>query len=329
MGRDRLLGEHHRIRGSREDRAGLAHPRAQRHVPQRVPDARRGRPHRVVPRRGATDPRHRRRPRLVAGRDDRHHRAARGRTGAPAGARAPPGVDRAHPRDRLPRVRRRGSRQVLPQSAGGADLGVHGRRMDLDGRLLGRPAPPRRSRTRPRPGHRVGSHPSALLGRVPLPARRRCLRVGPGRSVLPAAGPGRARSLAGSAVRRDGTQGGRGAAAGERARPERDRRAPARDRVSRAARRPAVRHPLRESAGSGDARLHAGGMDDERGRLLGGAHPPRGRPERPCRQRARERDQGTVRRRVPDPARRRLLPLGPRRGDVRCPTWRVGGGRAS
>ena len=124
-------------------------------------------------------------------------------------------------------------------------------------RLLGRPAPPRRSRTGPRPGHRVGSHPSAVLGRVPLPARRRRLRVAPGRGVLPAAGPGRARSLAGSAVRRDGAQGGRGAAAGERARPERDRRAPARDRLPRAARRPAVRHPLRESAGSGDARLHA------------------------------------------------------------------------
>ena len=42
-------------------------------------------------------------------------------------------------------------REVLPQPAGGADLRVHRRGMDLDARLLGRPAPPRRSRTRSSP----------------------------------------------------------------------------------------------------------------------------------------------------------------------------------
>ena len=83
----------------------------------------------------------------------------------------------------------------------------------MDGRpTSGLTGPPRRSR-RVLAQTTIGSHQSALLGRVPLPARRRCT-VGPGRSGPPAAGPGRARGLAGSAARRDGTQGGRGAAAG-------------------------------------------------------------------------------------------------------------------
>ncbi len=125
-------------------------------------------------------------------------------------------------------------------------------------------------------------------------------------------------------VRRDGAQGGRGAAASQRARPQRHGRAPAGDRLPRAAGRSAltgiyISPQVQEILGFTAEEWIAGEPDF----WLEHIHPDDVAGGR-RRQRARERDEGAVRADYRFRHADGSLPLGPRRGHVRARRrWRV------
>ena len=122
----------HRVPGRAMERARLlarAHPpgrpgagpsreqrgeRQRRAVPPGLPDDRRRRSDRLVPRRVATDPRRRRPAALLAGRDGRHHGSEGSRGAASAGRGALPLDRRADAGDRVPGtpVERRGAQRL-------------------------------------------------------------------------------------------------------------------------------------------------------------------------------------------------------------------------
>ena len=152
-------------------------------------------------------------PLVVAGRHGRHHRADGGRGATPPGAGTPPSADRPHPGGRLRGGAGRRPDEVLPQPAGRADLRLHGRGVDLDARLLGRSRPPRRPR-----GGRGAYDAAARIARIDAILAEYRFRRADGTYVwvhdeaVLRPDHRRRRLLAGLPVRRDGAEGGRGAA---------------------------------------------------------------------------------------------------------------------
>ncbi len=223
LGDPRVLAAGHPSRRSRprhgREHSNERHPRA---VSAGVPDDRARRSRGVDPRRVGGRARRARQPPLLARRDAGRHRAQTRRGATPAGRTTVPGVDRAHPRCRVPGITGRGTGEVLHQPPGGGPLRVHPRRVDLDPRLLARQDPPGRPGARVRDERPIQRDEGALHARLPLPACRRAVGLGARRGHVRARSR-RRRILAGFPGRHHRAQGGGGATPRSRAQVPNDR----------------------------------------------------------------------------------------------------------